>query len=67
MSQRAGQDPQTAAAASIPELGTIATEEGFRKLYEMDTIQHVRPGVQYPPVTFWRAGLPDWQPRFSKR
>lgn len=113
---------------NIPEFGTIGTEEGFRNLHEMDTIQHVRPGVQYPPVlittglndprtspwepaklaaalqasgtarpillrvdeeaghgigstksqddvlyadlwafVFWRAGLPDWQPRFSKR
>ncbi|MGH8175782.1 MAG: prolyl oligopeptidase family serine peptidase [Steroidobacter sp.] len=113
---------------NIPEFGTIKTEEGFKNLYEMDTIQHVRPGVQYPPVmittglndprvspwepakltaalqasgtarpillridaeaghgigstksqddalyadmwafVFWRAGLPDWQPHFSKR
>jgi prolyl oligopeptidase len=113
---------------NIPEFGTIRTEEGFRNLYEMDTLQHVRPGVQYPPVliamglndprvppwepaklaaalqasgtarpillrideeaghgignaksqedavyadmwafVFWRAGLPDWKPRFSKR
>jgi prolyl oligopeptidase len=113
---------------NIPEFGTIKTEGGFKNLYEMDTIQHVRPGVQYPPVmiatglndprvspwepakltaalqasgtarpillridaeaghgigstksqddalyadmwafVFWRAGLPDWQPHFSKR
>jgi prolyl oligopeptidase len=113
---------------NIPEFGTIKTEEGFKNLYEMDTIQHVRLGVQYPPVlvttglndprvspwepakltaalqasgtarpillrideqaghgigstksqndslyadmwafVFWRAGLPDWQPHFSKR
>lgn len=113
---------------NIPEFGTIKTEEGFKNLYEMDTIQHVRPGVQYPPVmittglndprvspwepakltaalqasgtarpillridaeaghgigstksqddalyadmwafVFWRAGLPDWQPHFSKK
>ena len=113
---------------NIPEFGTIRTEEGFRNLYEMDVIQHVRSGVQYPPVlittglndprvspwepaklaaalqatgtarpillrideeaghgignarsqddalyadmwafVFWRAGLPEWQPRFTKR
>jgi prolyl oligopeptidase len=119
---------QPSGPLNIPEFGTIATEEGFKSLYEMDTIQHVRPGVQYPPVmittglndprvspwepakltaalqasgtaspillridaeaghgigstksqddalyadmwafVFWRAGLPDWQPRFSER
>ncbi len=113
---------------NVPEVGTIKTEEGFKNLYQMDTIQHVRDGVQYPPVlitmglndprlspwepaklaaalqasgtarpillridpeaghgigstksqddalyadmwafVFWRAGLPDWQPHFSKR
>jgi prolyl oligopeptidase len=113
---------------NIPEFGTITTEQGFKNLYEMDTVQHLRPGVQYPPVlittglndprvspwepgklaaalqasgtvrpvllridedaghgmgstksqndalyadmwafVFWRAGLPDWQPRFSRR
>ena len=110
---------------NIPEFGTITTEQGFKNLYAMDTVQHLRPGVQYPPVlittglndprvspwepgkltaalqasgsvrpillridaeaghgmgstksqddalyadmwafVFWRAGLPDWQPRF---
>jgi prolyl oligopeptidase len=110
---------------NVPEFGTIKTEAGFRNLYEMDTIQHVRTGVQYPAVlitiglndprmspwepakltaalqasgtarpillrideeaghgfgstksqndalqadmwafVLWRAGLPDWQPRF---
>jgi prolyl oligopeptidase len=113
---------------NIPEFGSIKTEQGFKNLYEMDTIAHVRPGVQYPPVmvttglndprvspwepakltaalqasgtirpvllrvdaeaghgigstksqndqlyadmwafVFWRAGLPDWQPHFSKK
>ncbi len=113
---------------NIPEFGTITTEEGFKNLYEMDTIQHVRSGVQYPPVmmmtglndprvspwepakltaalqasgtarpillrvdaqaghgfgstksqddalyadmwsfVFWSAGLPEWQPHFSKK
>jgi prolyl oligopeptidase len=118
---------QASGPLNIPEFGTITTEEGFKNLYAMDTIQHVRRGVQYPPVlittglndprvspwepakltaalqasgtvrpillridaeaghgvgstksqndalyadmwafVFWRAGLPDWQPRFSK-
>ena len=113
---------------NIPEFGTIMTEQGFKNLYEMDTVQHLRPGVQYPPVlittglndprvapwepgklaaalqasgtvrpillridadaghgmgstksqndalyadmwafVFWRAGLPEWQPRFTSR
>ncbi|HWA91033.1 MAG TPA: prolyl oligopeptidase family serine peptidase [Rhizomicrobium sp.] len=113
---------------NIPEFGSITTEEGFKNLYEMDTLQHVRKGTQYPAVlittglndprvspwepaklaatlqasgttkpvllrideaaghgigstksqndqlyadmysfVFWRAGLPDWQPRFAKR
>jgi prolyl oligopeptidase len=119
---------QPSGPLNIPEFGTIKTEEGFKNLYAMDTIQHLRPGVQYPPVmittglndprvspwepakltaalqasgtarpillridaeaghgigstksqndalyadmwafVFWRAGLPDWQPRFSQR
>jgi len=117
-----------AGQVDIAESGTIKTEDGFKNLYAMDTLQHVRPGVQYPPVlitiglhdartppwepaklaaalqasgtarpillrvdaeaghgientksqndalyadmwafVFWRAGLPDWQPRFPKR
>lgn len=112
-------------AINIPEFGSIKTREGFRNLYEMDTIQHVHKGTQYPAVLittglndprvspwepaklaatlqasgtarpvllrvdaeaghgigstksqddelyadmwafiFWRAGLPDWRPRF---
>ena len=30
-------------SANVPEFGTITTEEGFKNLYEMDTIQHVTP------------------------
>jgi prolyl oligopeptidase len=117
---------QPAGPLNVPESGTITTEEGFKNLYEMDTIRHVRPDVQYPPVliatglndpraapwepaqlaaalqasgtarpillradedaghgigstklqddalyadmwafVFWRAGLPDWRPRFQ--
>lgn len=119
---------QPSGPLNIPEFGTITTEQGFKNLYEMDTIQHVRAGVEYPPVmittglndprvspwepakmaaalqasgtsrpillridaeaghgigstksqddalysdmwafVFWRAGLPDWQPRFTRR
>ena len=119
---------QPSGPLNIPEFGTVTTKDGFRNLYEMDTIQHVRAGVQYPPVmvttglndprvspwepaklaaalqasgttrpillrideeaghgigstkaqddalyadmwafVFWRAGLPDWQPDFSKK
>lgn len=119
---------QPSGPLNIPEFGTITTGQGFKNLYEMDTIQHVRAGVEYPPVmittglndprvspwepakmaaalqasgtsrpillridaeaghgigstksqddalysdmwafVFWRAGLPDWQPRFTRR
>jgi prolyl oligopeptidase len=51
---------------NIPEFGTIKTEEGFKNLYEMDTIQHVRPGVQYPPVMI-TTGLNDPRPRHGNR
>jgi prolyl oligopeptidase len=51
---------------NVPEFGTIATEGGFRNLYDMDTIQHVVPGVQYPAVMV-TTGLNDprvspWEP-----
>ena len=113
---------------NIPEFGSIKTEQGFKNLYEMDTIAHIRHGVQYPAVmittglndprvspwepakfaaalqasgtvrpvllridadaghgigstksqndalyadmwafVFWRAGLPDWRPRFTEK
>jgi prolyl oligopeptidase len=121
------QEFQPVGPLNIPEFGTIKTEDGFRNLYAMDTIQHIRSGVQYPAVlvttglndprvspwepakfaaalqgsgskrpallridaeaghgfgntkaqddalyadmwafVFWRAGLPEWQPRFSE-
>lgn len=51
---------------NIPEFGTIRTEDGFRNLYAMDTLQHVRPGVQYPPVLITTglhdARTPPWEP-----
>ena len=51
---------------NVPEFGTIATAAGFHNLYEMDSIQHVRPGVRYPPVMI-ATGLNDprvspWEP-----
>jgi prolyl oligopeptidase len=34
----------------IPEFGTVKTEHGFRNLLAMDSYQHVRAGVHYPPI-----------------
>jgi prolyl oligopeptidase len=52
--------------SNIPEFGTVTTEQGFRNLFEMDTIQHVRNAVQYPAVLI-TTGLNDprvspWEP-----
>jgi prolyl oligopeptidase len=51
---------------NIPEFGTIKTEQGFRNLYAMDSIQHVKPGVVYPAILI-STGLNDprvspWEP-----
>ncbi|HKD21264.1 MAG TPA: prolyl oligopeptidase family serine peptidase [Rhizomicrobium sp.] len=51
---------------NIPEFGTIKTEQGFKNLYMMDSIQHVKKGVQYPAVMV-TTGLNDprvspWEP-----
>jgi prolyl oligopeptidase len=51
---------------NIPEFGTIKTKEGFENLYMMDSIQHVKKGVQYPAVLI-TTGLNDprvspWEP-----
>ncbi len=51
---------------NIPEFGTVKTEQGFKNLFEMDTIQHVKAGVQYPAVLI-TTGLNDprvspWEP-----
>lgn len=120
-------EAQPSGPLNVPEFGTIKNEQGFKNIYEMDTIQHLRSGVQYPPVlittglndprtapwepakftaalqasgmtrpvllrvdaeaghgigstktqndamladmwafVFWRAGLPDWRPHFSR-
>jgi prolyl oligopeptidase len=44
--------------SNIPEFGSVATEEGFRALYEMDPYQHVRDGVAYPSFLL-NVGLHD--------
>jgi prolyl oligopeptidase len=51
---------------NIPEFGSIKTEQGFKNLYEMDSIQHVKAGTQYPAVMI-ATGLNDprvspWEP-----
>jgi prolyl oligopeptidase len=52
--------------SNIPEFGSVTTAQGFRNLYDMDTIQHIKPGTQYPPVLI-TTGLNDprvspWEP-----
>jgi prolyl oligopeptidase len=51
---------------NIPEFGSVKTKEGFKNLYAMDTLQHVKKGVQYPAVLI-TTGLNDprvspWEP-----
>jgi prolyl oligopeptidase len=51
---------------NIPEFGTVTTEDGFKNLLMMDSIQHVKPGVAYPAVMI-ATGLNDprvspWEP-----
>jgi prolyl oligopeptidase len=51
---------------NIPEFGTITTEQGFENLYDMDSVQHVKPGTVYPAVMI-STGLNDprvspWEP-----
>jgi prolyl oligopeptidase len=52
--------------ANIPEFGSITTADGLANLYEMDTIQHIQRGTQYPAVML-TTGLNDprvapWEP-----
>lgn len=35
---------------NIDEFGSVTTEEGFRGLYEMDSLHHVVDGTKYPAV-----------------
>ncbi len=51
---------------NIPEFGTVIKEDGFKNLYMMDSIQHVKKGVKYPAVMI-STGLNDprvspWEP-----
>ena len=51
---------------NIPEFGTVKDAAGFSNLYDMDTIAHIRKGVQYPAVMV-TTGLNDprvasWEP-----
>jgi prolyl oligopeptidase len=51
---------------NIPEFGTVTTAAGFKNLYEMDTIRHVKKGTRYPAVLV-ATGLNDprvspWEP-----
>ena len=43
---------------NIPEFGTIKTEQGFKNLFAMDSIQAVKKDVTYPPVLI-STGLND--------
>ena len=52
--------------ANIPEFGTITNAEGLANLYDMDTIQHIKKGTQYPAIMI-TTGLNDprvapWEP-----
>ena len=51
---------------NIPEFGSVTTAAGFKNLYDMDTIQAIRKGTQYPAVMV-TTGLNDprvspWEP-----
>jgi prolyl oligopeptidase len=43
---------------NIPEFGSVTTQAGFNNLYDMDTIQHIKKGTQYPAVMV-TTGLND--------
>jgi len=47
---------------NIPEFGTVTTQGGLSNLYDMDTMQHIKKGTQYPAVMV-TTGLND--PRVS--
>ena len=53
---------QVSGPANIPEFGTVTTQEGFKNLQDMDSIQHVRKGTRYPAILI-TTGLND--PRVS--
>ncbi|HEY0107572.1 MAG TPA: prolyl oligopeptidase family serine peptidase [Rhizomicrobium sp.] len=43
---------------NIPEFGTVTNRDGFKNLWEMDSVQHVEKGVAYPAVMI-STGLND--------
>jgi prolyl oligopeptidase len=43
---------------NVPEFGSVKTEEGFRALYAMDAIAHVKYGTPYPAVLL-ETGIND--------
>jgi prolyl oligopeptidase len=52
--------------ANVPEFGTITDAAGLANLYDMDSIQHIKKGTQYPAVMI-TTGLNDprvapWEP-----
>jgi prolyl oligopeptidase len=47
---------------NVPEFGTVRTQEGFKALYAMDAIAHVKDGTSYPAVLL-ETGIND--PRVS--
>ncbi|HUJ02271.1 MAG TPA: prolyl oligopeptidase family serine peptidase [Rhizomicrobium sp.] len=51
---------------NIPEFGTVKTEQGFKNLYDMDSIVHLKRGADYPAILI-STGLNDprvspWEP-----
>lgn len=51
---------------NVPEFGSVKTKQGFKNLFAMDSIQHVKQGVTYPAVMI-TTGLNDprvspWEP-----
>ena len=51
---------------NIPEFGTVTKEDGFKNLYEMDSMQHIQKGTTYPAIII-STGLNDprvspWEP-----
>ena len=57
---------------NAPEFGTVAIEEEFKALYEMDSYLHIKDGVKYP-ATMITTGINDrrvsaWEPgKFAAR
>ena len=43
---------------NIPEFGTVTKEQGFKNLYDMDSIAHLKKGVAYPAIVI-STGLND--------